>query len=508
MPSESAAASPTLTQQDSQSCLHQACSVKRVARSCRRRMCHKHCRSSGGCVCDRHFISPELSLGDTQTLSHSPMADLDSSSPSSECGAPSHIFLSPSLAQIDPALHPPSTRPGLSIPPVSSAAITAQPQALRPSSPQARPSFPPTSVPAIAAPLRTSTPAAPSSLSSIQAFLPNPTNPRFASHLRPVFIEHVANAQAHAEEKRRRDAEQLQHRRQAAEHVVAFSFPNDGAEPLPVDFQEFDYPYFKLSRVVLVELELASPDEQIPCDSIHYFNPDLDCWVKMKVGSTLTIAKPGQRLFFKAVHVKMFPAFDHLYNRANAAFDHNPNLCTMLPQERKHIKHQMVKTNLTGVTPVGHPCDVIEISSSDDDDTSTVVGVTMPRASCQKDRSRQTTSSTTSSFLSPPCTPRCDLQPARVAICTAPLWIPQAGAMGEERASDLESAPAAAQVIPGVPSNKAKFPASFYAVDVHRSFSFERKGNLTLETQFERFFGVTYRSSTYYDHKARWFQAP
>lgn len=67
---------------------------------------------------------------------------------------------------------------------------------------------------------------------------------------------------------------------------------------------------------------------------------------------------------------------------------------------------------------------------------------------------------------------------------------------------------ASARVVPSVSPQSAKFPSSFYAVDVHRSFSFERQGDLMVEIQFRQFFNVPFKSSTYYDHKARWLQAP
>ena len=63
-------------------------------------------------------------------------------------------------------------------------------------------------------------------------------------------------------------------------------------------------------------------------------------------------------------------------------------------------------------------------------------------------------------------------------------------------------------IVPEISPRAAKFPTSFYVVDVHRSFSFERKGNLSLERQFQQFFNIPFKSSTYYDHKARWSQAP
>lgn len=73
----------------------------------------------------------------------------------------------------------------------------------------------------------------------------------------------------------------------------------------------------------------------------------------------------------------------------------------------------------------------------------------------------------------------------------------------------MEQQICAARLIPGFEMATAKFPSSFYAVDVHRAFNFNaRAGGLPLETQFEQLFRLRLKPSTYYDHKARWFHAP
>ena len=64
-----------------------------------------------------------------------------------------------------------------------------------------------------------------------------------------------------------------------------------------------------------------------------------------------------------------------------------------------------------------------------------------------------------------------------------------------------------ARLLPGIELATAKFPTSFYAVDIHAAFHFKPENKLTVESQFERFFGVPWKSSTYYDHKARRYNA-
>ena len=62
-------------------------------------------------------------------------------------------------------------------------------------------------------------------------------------------------------------------------------------------------------------------------------------------------------------------------------------------------------------------------------------------------------------------------------------------------------------LLPGIKLATGKFPTSFYTVDIHAAFHFKPENKVTMESQFERFFGVPWKSSTYYDHKTRWYNA-
>ena len=62
---------------------------------------------------------------------------------------------------------------------------------------------------------------------------------------------------------------------------------------------------------------------------------------------------------------------------------------------------------------------------------------------------------------------------------------------------------------PGMTVAEARFPSSFYAADVAVAFAtFKTKGKLTVEHQFKKFFGVSWKSSTFYNHRVRWYNAP
>ena len=62
-------------------------------------------------------------------------------------------------------------------------------------------------------------------------------------------------------------------------------------------------------------------------------------------------------------------------------------------------------------------------------------------------------------------------------------------------------------LVPGIEKATAKFLSSFYAVDIHRAFTFKHTSGLMLEMQFKQLFQLLLKTSMYYDHKARWFSA-
>lgn len=74
--------------------------------------------------------------------------------------------------------------------------------------------------------------------------------------------------------------------------------------------------------------------------------------------------------------------------------------------------------------------------------------------------------------------------------------------------AEVDRTSARACLIPNVDVTQAKFPSSFYAVDVHTAFTFRTTGKLTVEAQFMCFFDLPWKPSMYYHHKAQWFDTP
>ena len=142
----------------------------------------------------------------------------------------------------------------------------------------------------------------------------------------------------------------------------------------------------------------------------------------MKVDSTIVIASPGQQLFFKAVDVKSYPAFDRLYGRAASLRQGSEEIFhTTLVPERRQFKRQLLNTEVhrhrtSHPQPRSQPqeYEVIDLSacsdsdtdSEDRDDASTVVGGLTPQYHSHKANSL--TPGPLRLVADPRHTPRCD----------------------------------------------------------------------------------------------------
>ena len=152
------------------------------------------------------------------------------------------------------------------------------------------------------------------------------------------------------------------------------------AEPVTVDFQDgFVYPYFRLMRAVLVDLEVILPDLKggmATPPAVHYFDPTLDTWVKMKIDSVIELTKPSQRLFFKGLHVTSYPWFNQLYDSMASC---KPNVHVSLSQERCYVKQTQTYTNAHALDAVDA---LLEFSSDEGCDDLLSQVALLPKKCC------------------------------------------------------------------------------------------------------------------------------
>ena len=74
---------------------------------------------------------------------------------------------------------------------------------------------------------------------------------------------------------------------------------------------------------------------------MHFFDPSVNAWVKMKLGSVIQFTCPSEKLFFKSTGVTLYLSFDQYFDRGMVS--KTSNVCMMLTWECVHIK----RTNVT-----------------------------------------------------------------------------------------------------------------------------------------------------------------
>ncbi|KAG9316080.1 hypothetical protein JVU11DRAFT_3751 [Chiua virens] len=310
--------------------------------------------------------------------------------------------------------------------------------------------------------------------------------PRHISQLQPIFVDHIASVHERAKQKCQRNQESLLEKKQMRECVLAFSFPRNDEDPVTVDFQDgFIYPYFKLTCLVLAELELILPEDKVVSPVVPFFDPSLNTWIKMKVDSVIELTKPSQKFFFKGVNITSYPRFNHHFSSASAC---EANLCVLLSQECTYVKQ--TQTNMKAHV-VGALDALLELLSDEDFDNL---------SSAPPSRKHHTQSQSNQLFQHSR-KPRCD---SNFSHDDDVISLHDDNSITDAKPDQTTKA----RCVPDLDVTQAKFPSSFYAVNVHTAFTFRATGDLMLEAQFMHFFDLPWKSSTYYYHKAQWFNAP
>lgn len=213
-------------------------------------------------------------------------------------------------------------------------------------------------------------PSASTSLSIPSLLLPTPPshsqdlnaqpNPRYASHMPPIFTEQWRREQEIAELKRQRDAQQLENASQSKHGVVVYAWSKDNEPPSIHEFQGgWSWPYFKLTPAVLSTVELMGSTETAkPC--IQLYRHGLSTWVTIDPGHTIELCA-GDRVFLKARHVRCPAGFDdHLRAPSKQA---TPHLRYNLPRERSYIREKLKGNRKGKEREISE--DTIEVTSSD-----------------------------------------------------------------------------------------------------------------------------------------------
>jgi hypothetical protein len=121
-------------------------------------------------------------------------------------------------------------------------------------------------------------------------------DPRFASHLHPIFIDIVAEQQELSRQQRNLEAER-QEKAQKAKHRIAVYVWNMEDTPHKVKFiQDFMWPYFVISLTLIANIGLLEAAER--GDLQIYDEVDIADWVGVDIGYVIEVCE-GQRIFLK-----------------------------------------------------------------------------------------------------------------------------------------------------------------------------------------------------------------
>ncbi|KAG6824017.1 hypothetical protein H0H92_008255, partial [Tricholoma furcatifolium] len=166
-------------------CPYTGCGSSRIRKDCGRQMCQKHCIASGGCLSKPHFISAKTSQVTRASIIQA---------------ASQHSSTSPSTAGLDERSPSPSI-------PAQETLFPPVPSDAAPSIPTQQTLSPP--VPSNAAP------------STSRNALPDP---RYASHMPPIFTEQWEREQQLREERRCADAARIEGVKRAKHTVVVYAW--------------------------------------------------------------------------------------------------------------------------------------------------------------------------------------------------------------------------------------------------------------------------------------------
>ncbi|KAF8204613.1 hypothetical protein BJ912DRAFT_938851 [Pholiota molesta] len=473
-------------------CPISGCGQSRIASDCQRRYCRKHCIVNGGCSSKTH------------TGSHSATQPIPASQ--RPISAPQH----------QPLRFPSPPRcPSPSYIPHPMTAHTPPLPALSPSTPA----------------ITTFTPAHFSS-PDLQSLDARP-NPRFRSHMPPIFTEQWQREQELLEEQQRTESQQKVHAALVKNTVTVYAWLENSMPPMIQDFQgsiSFTWPYFPLSLSILSTVLLTGPDK-----CVQLYRKSLGTWVNICPGHIVDIGD-DPRLFLKASHVTNYVDFDQLLKPNSTS---HPHLRHNLVEERRELRQRyrdratLQKEKTTKIP--GY-------ASSSDEESSCTNTPTPSRRHFRKPTMPPSLLRTTASPLMTPKakTPMIlelssDDSPAapqqvskkRKLSNSGHTLTPKQYHTSRTTASDVielsdnsDSSPQPIQeaIIKAEECAEAsssstvssQWPADFYAIDIINFIAAcEEHSDIKLETIFGRHFpGIPYRRSTVNENRRRWKKAP
>jgi hypothetical protein len=156
-------------------------------------------------------------------------------------------------------------------------------------------------------------------------------DPRFASHLRPIYVESLAREQTLEFAKAKLDAERIASAKQAAQKVTVHAWMPHVSEPESRQIQKgFTWPFFKLSAAILSLVNLQQSAES---GDLQMYDETDDFWVTVDLDHIMEV-REGQRVFLRDRSVRSCQGFDELFKQVS-----HPHLRNNLAQERAYVRN-------------------------------------------------------------------------------------------------------------------------------------------------------------------------
>ena len=173
--------------------------------------------------------------------------------------------------------------------------------------------------------------AAPAAVLPVPQPLDARPDPRFASHVLPIYVESLAREQSLELAKSKLDAERIASAKQAAEKVTMHAWKPLTTEPESRLIQKgFTWPFFKLSPPILSMIGLQDSADS---GALQVYDETEGYWVAVDIDHVIEV-REGQHILLRDRSVTVCHHFDTLSKQAS-----HPHLRNNLPQEHAYVRN-------------------------------------------------------------------------------------------------------------------------------------------------------------------------
>jgi hypothetical protein len=176
-------------------------------------------------------------------------------------------------------------------------------------------------------------PVAPASRSPSLEVVDARADPRFATHLRPIFTEVIAEQQEKLRQQNILDMERKEMAQKAKQRIAVYPWTSENTPPTVNFFQDFPWPYLTITSDLLATIGLLEASDQ--GNLRMYDEKEILDWVAIHAGYVMEVHE-GQHLFLKDASVRKCIDFQKsLDTRSQAS---TPHLHNHLAHERAYVR--------------------------------------------------------------------------------------------------------------------------------------------------------------------------